>query len=123
MTTHKVKSIDTLEALPYEEPEEVQVKAVEDLVEEFEEISTENGHEPEVITEPEPEKPKVSIKKPELITPVPDIVAEEVEFEIELPPNGSPAGSTKEDVVSKKPKEKGPIKPSEDDDEGQLGLF
>ncbi|MBL4668481.1 MAG: DNA gyrase/topoisomerase IV subunit A [Flavobacteriales bacterium] len=97
LTTHKIKSIDLLEPLPFEEPEEIE-DTVEDAVVFESEVVAESVVTEEVIEEKEKEEVVELVKE------------KEPEKEIEKP---------KEQKEEKKP----PIKDADKDDDDQMSLF
>ena len=121
LTTHKVKSIDMLEPLPYEEHQEEEMsKADIALSEELETVPVKDQIQ-ETRKVAKGEKKAVTIKpskKPEpveLITPIADSPSQEVEFEINHSNTDKPTDNSKKKAES--------ITPSDEEDEGQLGLF
>ena len=104
LSQHKVKNIDLLESLPYDEPEETEEAIVEDEIKEEAEDSKDEKEEPKEI-----EKDNKSIE----LEADPEPIIEEVE----------------EKIISEKPKiepkkKKSPIKDVKDDDaEEQMSLF
>jgi topoisomerase-4 subunit A len=114
LTNHKVKSIDILEPLPYEESQEQGLpKANNALSEELKNVPVDDQ-----IKTTKKVVPIMASKKPdpvELITPIADSPSQEVEFEIDTTNLDKPADNSK--------KKGEPITPSDEEDEGQLGLF
>ena len=121
LTTHKVKSIDMLEPLPYEEHQEEEMSKADDgISEQAENVSSEiqSIEARKVVKNQKMEAPIKEVKKLEpieSITPIADSPSEEVEFEIDTTNLEKPADNSK--------KKREPITPSDDEDEGQLGLF
>jgi len=121
LTNHKVKSIDTLEPIPYEESQEHGLpKADSEPTEELESMSVKDQiQETRKVAKGEkktvPIKPSKKLEPVESITPIADSPSQEVEFEI------NHSNTDKQPDKTKK-KEDSRIK-LEDEDEGQLGLF
>ena len=121
LTNHKVKSFDILDSIPYEETKESELsKANENAVEETENLSIEiqsidSRKAVKVLNNEAPKKAIKQTKPIEPITPIADSPSEEVEFEIDITNLEKPADNSK--------KKREPITPSDDEDDGQLGLF
>lgn len=110
LTQHKVKNIDLLEPLPYEEPEELGIEEeVGEVVDDIEGVPT-NGVEEENVKEVD------VVKEAKVDTPS--------ELPVEKPDN-----EVKVEIIAEKPKseekeKKSPIKSVEEDDtEDQMSLF
>ena len=121
LTTHKVKSIDLLESLPYDEPvEEVEATVVEESETEVEEVAE--------IVEEQIIEANEDLKEETVVEVVKDEVAPVVELSVE-PAKPKPRFKKKEilDVPEKseKPKKdkKSPIKDVDDDSNDQMSLF
>jgi len=106
LSQHKIKNIDLLEALPYDEPEVEEVMAeTEDLVDENEE---------EVISE------EVEVVQDETVD-TEEII--ETEVKEELPEDAATEQAIEEKPKPAEKKKKGAKKDVEDDDEEQMSLF
>lgn len=137
LTTSKVKNIDVLESLPYDEPEKEEDDESDD--DENVDVDTNENTSKEVIDESssstekevkdenddelkEDEGPK---DKTEKVVPIPDKPAEEVEFEVVLPKEEKKNESKTE--KKKETDKKASVKKSKKEDkgssDGQLGLF
>jgi hypothetical protein len=110
-----------LEPLPYEEHQEEEMSKADDgISEQAENVSSEiqSIEARKVVKNQKMEAPIKEVKKLEpieSITPIADSPSEEVEFEIDTTNLEKPADNSK--------KKREPITPSDDEDEGQLGLF
>ncbi len=113
LTQHKVKNIDLLEPLPYDEPEveevEIENEPVEDIVPVNDEVD-----ETEVTPTNEAEETKKKKVAPvkKVVAETPEVVKEEPVVEV-----------VEEAPKTEAKKKKSPIKDVQDDDEEQMSLF